>query len=135
MYLQALWFLIFAAVLANAWLEASYATVAAAARHAAMRAANLAVERAQDTLVESIAQQAATGATTFSAPTPGPPVPACPTPPPGGAPCPLLVATSVTLAGQTGANAPSDNQVAANLQQQPAIAEQRLAASVTATVS
>jgi hypothetical protein len=135
MYLQALWFLVFATLLATAWLQATYATVAAAAKHAALRAANLATERAQDALIESIALQVQAGAPSYVAPTPSPPVPVCPSAPPHGAACPLQVSTEVTLAGQTGQPGSGDNQVATARQLNPAIAEQRLAAVVTATVS
>jgi hypothetical protein len=135
MYLQALWFLVFAAVLSSAWLEATYATVAAAARHAALRAANLASERAQDALIESIALQVQAGSSTYIAPSPSPAVPVCPSAPPRGPACPLWVATEVALAGQTGQTGSGDNQVAAARQLNPAVEEQRVAAIVTATVS
>jgi hypothetical protein len=131
-YLQALWALVLCAILSAAWLDATAAATLAAARHAALRAASVALERAQDMLVESVAAQAATGAAVFSAPSPGPPVPACPR---NGKPCPLWVATSVVLAGQTGAGQGGANQTALNVQGQAAILEQRLGATVTAVVT
>ncbi len=135
MYLQVLWALVIFAILASAWLGATRAEVTAAARHAAMRAANVALERAQDALVESVAVQAAAGATSFTAPTPSPPESICPTPPPGAPACPFFVATSVALAGQTASGVTPPNQTAYNLQTNARVAEQRLAAVVTATVT
>ena len=123
------------AIFSIAWLDAAGARAVAAARHAALRTAGLALERAQDVLVEAVAAQASSGAATFTAPTPSPRVPVCQGASPGGAPCPLWVATSVTLAGQTGASSSYQNQLALNVQAQPRIVEQRLAATVSAVVT
>ena len=134
-YLQALWALALCAVLSAAWLDAVGATALAAARHAAMRAAGVALDRAQDVLVESVAGQAEQGALSFTAPTPGPAVPVCPGSSQGASPCPLWVTTAVTLAGQTAAGSANANQTALNVQGQPQVAEQRLAATVSAVVT
>jgi hypothetical protein len=135
MYLQALWFMVFASVLASAWLAAGYATVLGEAKHAALRSAGLAVERAQDALVESIAAQVAAGKSTFVAPTPGPGVPICPRRSHQSDPCPFIVSTIVTLAGQTGARDGDGNQTAQSVQRDPGVGEQRVAAIVTAEVT
>jgi hypothetical protein len=134
-YLQALWALALCAVLAAAWLDAAGASALAAARHAAMRAAELAIDRSQDVLVETLAAEAEGGAGVFTAPSPGPAIPVCPGASEGGSPCPLWVSTAVTLAGQTGAGSNGANQTALNVQGQPAVAEQRVGATVSAVVA
>jgi hypothetical protein len=134
-YLQALWALLLCAGLSSAWLAASGAAAVSAARHAALRGASVALDRAQFALVESIASQAQSGASVFVAPTPGQRQPLCPERGSGASPCPLWVTTTAALAGQTAAGAGGANQTALNLQGAPAIAEQRIAAIVTATVA
>jgi hypothetical protein len=131
-YLQALWALVLCAILSAAWLDATAAATVAAAKHAALRTAAVALDRAQDVLIESIAAQAAAGASLFTAPSPGPAEPICL---PGERKCPLRVATTSSLAGQTGAGSGGANQTALNVQAQAAIVEQRLGATVTAVVS
>lgn len=135
MYLQALWALVVFAILSTAWLATTRASVTAAARHAALKAAGLGIERAQQTLVESIALQAAEGASSFIPPTPSPPAPICPSPQPEGPPCLLLLSASATLEGETSGVAPPPNQTAYNLQTNTHVGEQRLAAVVTAVVT
>ena len=131
-YLQALWALVLCAILSAAWLDATAVATVAAAKHAALRTAAVALDRAQDVLIESIAAQAAAGASLFTAPSPGPAEPICL---PGERKCPLRVATTSSLAGQTGAGSGGANQTALNVQAQAAIVEQRLGATVTAVVS
>lgn len=131
-YLQALWALVLCAVLSAAWLDATAAATLAAARHASLRAAGVALDRAQDVLVEALAAQAEAGATIFTAPTAGPRVALCP---PDIRPCPMWVSTGAVLAGQTGSGQGDGNQTAANLQGQAVIVEQRIGATVTANVT
>ena len=134
-YLYGLFALTLATALGLGWLEVSAANLAFSARYAAQRYAAVALERAQDDVMESVANQVAlnpqiaNGSQPLLAPTPGPPLPACAQPP-----CALAVATSVTLAGQTG-NGGAANVVALNAQGHPAVAEQRVSATLTATAS
>ena len=135
MYLHALWLLVLLTALATAWFDAAAAGVVAASKHAALRTAALAVERAQDALVESIAAQAATGATSFTAPTAAPAIPVCPSPNPRGDACLLEVSTTTALEGQTVASHRKANQIAGNLQANAGVDEERLAAAVTAVIA
>ena len=131
MYLYGVFSIGLAALLATTWLQVASIGIVAGARHVTERYANVALERAQDDLMESLAAQvAASGARgPFVAPTPGPPQPACAAPP-----CAFLIATQVRLSGQTAATLPGD-AVAANLQQHAGVGEQRVAALLTVTIA
>jgi hypothetical protein len=131
MYLYGLFCLVVATLLGLTWLEVTAAGIVTSARHVAVRYAGVALERAQDDVMESIATQIAAGNTNgpVVAPTPGPLVPACSSPP-----CAFSIATSVALAGQTQA-ATNGNVVALNQQQNAGVGEQRVAAILTATAS
>lgn len=130
-YLQAVFAIVVSAVLALAWFQVTAARILIDARHIAGRYATTALERAQDDLMESIAVQVAAGNLSgpFAAPTPGPPLPTCT----GATPCAFTIATSVSLAGGTQTSG-TGNVVAANLQHNGGVAEQRVAGVVTATV-
>ncbi len=140
MYLYALFCLVLATLLGLTWIEVTAAGVLTSARHVAARYVGVALERAQDDVMESIANQTAANVQSGStaplvAPSPGPPLPACST-----APCAFSIATSVALAGQTqGESAeqaqPNGNVVALNDQQNPGVGEQRIAAVLTASAS
>jgi hypothetical protein len=131
MYLYGVYAVALAALLATTWLQLASAGIIAAAKHVAVRYAGTALERAQDELLESVAAQvASTGPSgPFSAPTPGPPLAACPT-----TPCAFVVATQSRLEGET-AQTSAGESVAANLQQNSGVAEQRVAASLSSIVS
>jgi hypothetical protein len=130
-YLQAVFAIVVSAVVTLAWFQVTAARILIDARHLAGRYATTALERAQDDLMESIAVQVAAGNLSgpFVAPTSGPPLPACT----GATPCAFTVTTSVALAGATQASG-AGNVVAANLQRNGGVAEQRVAAVVTVTV-
>jgi hypothetical protein len=134
MYLYALFCLVLATLLGLTWLEVTAAGIVTSARHVAARYVGVALERAQDDVMESIANQTAANVQSGSAaplvaPSPGPPLPAC-----AAAPCPFSITTSVALAGQT-QPASSGNVIALNDQQNPGVGEQRMAAVLTATAS
>jgi hypothetical protein len=131
MYLYGVFSLGLAALLATTWLQLASIGIIAGARHVAARYANVALERAQDDLMEALAAQVAASGPRgpFLAPTPGPPQPACAAPP-----CAFLIATQAQLSGQTAAMFPGV-AVAANVQQNAGVAEQRVAALLTVTIA
>ena len=117
------------ALLAGAWLQMTSAGVLAAAKHVAVRYANVALERAQDDLAEAIAGQVASGGSDgpFAAPPAGAPVAA-------GV---FFVATQTEIGGQTSAQATSGatNVTASNLQRNAGVVEHRVGATLEVTVS
>jgi hypothetical protein len=131
MYLYGVFSLGLAALVATTWLQLASVGIVAGARHVAERYANVALERAQDDLMESLALQVAASGPRgpFVAPTPGPPQPACAAPP-----CAFLIATQAQLSGQTAVTLPGD-AVAANVQQNAGVGEQRVAALLTVTIA
>ena len=138
MYLYAVFAIALSALLATTWFQISTAAIVNSAKHVAARYAGVALERAQDDLLESIAAQIAAGGpdVQFTAPPSGPAVATC-----ASAPCALFVATSVHLSGQTGQQAaqtsgsPGAESVAPNLQQNIGVGERRVSAIVTVTVA
>jgi len=131
MYLYGTYAVVLAALLATTWLEITFAGIVAAGKHVAAKYASVALERAQDELLDSLAAQVATSgaAGPFVAPASGPPLSACAAPP-----CAFVVTTQAQLAGQTSANAGGES-IAANLQQNAGVGERRVAAVVSSTVS
>jgi len=131
MYLYGVYAVPLASLLATAWLQLTSATIVASAKHVAQRYANVALERAQDELLDSLASQVIAHGPggPFVAPSPAAAVPAC-----GAPPCAMVVATQVQLAGQTAAGT-TGNATAANVQQQSGVAENRVAAVVSGIVT
>jgi len=138
MYLYAVFAIALSALLATTWFQISTAAIVNSAKHVTARYANVALERAQDDLLESLAAQIAAGGPNvqFNAPPAGPPVAAC-----ASAPCAFFVATSVRLSGQTGQQAAQTSEslgaesVAPNVQQNNGVGERRVSAVVTVTVA
>jgi hypothetical protein len=123
-----------AVTLGGLQLATSYAV--AAERHAALRYADVALEQARLALVTQIAQQVQAGSPDgpFIAPSPSALAPVCADP--AGAtpaPCPFSASVSVTLLGQTMVSAPA-NELAQNVQRGEGVDENRLSATLTATV-
>ncbi len=139
MYLHSLFAVVAMTVLALGWLELSAAQLNVAARRVAGRYAVAGVERAQSALMTAIAAQVAAGNSNgpFVAPTAGPPLAACSTP----SPCAFRLTIGATLGGATQSSADAflgasaGNVVASNRQQNPGVGEQRLSATVSASVS
>jgi len=131
MYLYGVFSLGLAALVATTWLQLASVGIVAGARHVAERYANVALERAQDDLMESLALQVAANGPRgpFVAPTPGPLQPAC-----AASPCAFLIATQAQLSGQTAVTLPGD-AVAVNVQQNAGVGEQRVAALLTITIA
>jgi hypothetical protein len=126
-YLQAIAIGAIVAMLAGAWVQLASASVLTAAKHVAARYANVALERAQDDVAESIASQVASGSPDgpFVAPVSSAPV----------ASGPFYVATHVEIGGQTGAKTLSGNVTASNLQRNAGVVENRVGATLGVTVS
>lgn len=111
-------------------LEGSLAFARVSARHAAEHYAELGLPAARATLVSGIASQIAAHASQLQAPAPQAPAPACGDDAPA---CPFTIAASFSLTGVTGDPA-SGNVSATELQTHPAIAEGRVAATISQTV-
>jgi hypothetical protein len=131
MYLYGVYAVALATLLATTWLQITSAAVVGSAKHVAVRYANVALERAQDELLDSLAAQVLAHGPSgpFVAPAPSAAVPAC-----SAQPCAIFVATQVQIAGQTAAGT-TGNAVAANVQQQTGVAEGRVAAILTSAVT
>jgi hypothetical protein len=136
MYLAILFGLTAVAAVALGGLQLATSFAAAAERHAALRYADVALEQGRLALVAQIAAQIEAGSPDgpFVAPSPTPLAPVCVTPPDAvPAPCAFSASVSVTLLGQTGVPA-TPNELAQNVQRAEGVAENRLAATIFATV-
>ena len=136
MYLAALFALTALLTVALGGMQLAVSLAAAEERHAALAYADIALEQARRALVEQIAAQVRSGSPDgpFVEPPRGELEPVCTTPP--GAtppPCPFSARVAVTLLGQTGTRAPGD-EVARSVQRAPGASENRLAATLTASI-
>jgi hypothetical protein len=136
MYLSLLFALAAIVAVSLGGLQVATSLAVAAERHAALRYADVALEQARAALVAQIAAQVAAGSPDgpFVAPSPSPTAPVCPAPAEGTPPpCPFSASVSVALLGQTGSSA-APNELAQSVERAPGAAENRLAATLTATV-
>jgi hypothetical protein len=126
--------LLFAAVIAlcaSAALEGGLAFARVSARHAAQHYAGIGLVRARSQLLAAIGSQVAGGAQTLTAPPPLAPTPLCDE---ASSACPFTLSATYALTGAL-AEGGTANVSAGNVQTLPAIAEDRLAATIVATVS
>ena len=110
-------------------LEGGLGFARISARHAAAHYAQVGLEQARVQLQNGLAAQLAAGRHDLQAPAALPAAPAC-----ESTPCPFMLATVFTLQGALG-DIESPNVVATSLQPNASIAEGRIAATITETVS
>ena len=110
-------------------LEGALGFARISARHAASHYAQIGLAQARLQLQNGIAAQVAAGVHDFQAPAALAATPAC-----ESTPCPFTLAATFALQGALG-DIESPNVVATSVQSHPAIAEGRVAATITETVS
>lgn len=110
-------------------LEGGLGFARVSARHAAAHYAQIGLAQARLQLQNGLAAEIAAGTHDLQAPAPLPSAPAC-----ESTPCPFTLAASFALQGALGDNE-SPNVVATSVQPYPSIAEGRIAATITETVS
>lgn len=129
MLVVALFFIAVIGLAAGVVLEGGLGFARISARHAAAHYAQAGLAQARTQLLDGIAAQIASGASTLQAPQPLQAEPAC-----ASTPCPFTLSASFALQGTLG-DGESPNVVASDVQQYPKIAEGRIAATITETVS
>jgi len=136
MYLSLLFSVTALAAVALGGLQLATSYAVAAERHAALRYADVALEQARLALVTQLAEQVESGSPDgpFVAPSPTALAPVC-TEPAGAPPlpCAFSASVSVTLLGQTRVSAPA-NEFAQNVQRAEGVDENRVSATISATV-
>jgi hypothetical protein len=125
----ALFFLAVIGLATGVVLEGGLGFARISARHAAAHYAQAGLAQARTQLLDGIAAQIASGASMLQAPAPLGPHAAC-----AATPCPFTLGASFALQG-TLSDDQSPNVVATDVQQYPKIAEGRVAATITETVS
>jgi hypothetical protein len=136
MYLSMLFGVTMLAMVALGGLQLATSYAVAAERHAALRYADVALEQARLALVAQIAAQVEAGSPDgpFVAPSPTALAPVCSVPPAAPpAPCAFSASVSVTMLGQTRVSAPP-NEFAQNVQRAEGVDENRVSATLSATV-
>ncbi len=137
MYLSILFALGATVAIALGGLQLTGALAVASERHAAAHYADIALEAARQSLIAQIAAQVEAGTPDgpFVAPAPGAPAPICAAPAGAPSPCPFEASVRVELEGQTGTASAGPPVPAQNVQRTPGASEDRLAATLTATVT
>ena len=125
----AIFFVAIIGLAAGVVLEGGLGFARMSAKHAAAHYAQIALAQARTQLLTGIATQISSGTRTLVAPAPLASAPAC-----EATPCPFMLAATFALQGTLGDDE-SPNVVATEIQQHPKIAEGRVAATITETVS
>ena len=119
------------ALCVGAALDGALALGRASAKHAAEHYAEMGLSQSRAALLGGIAAQVQAGVPQLEAPPPLPPTAACSS---ATTTCPFSISATFALAGSTASSSNAD-ALASSVQSHPAIAEQRVAATIVQTVA